>query len=173
MVRGFTLKNRMISANSLPHLQGPEGYPADPIITTMPTGPGPAAAIVTTMGINDFNQDWHMPMRPTGHIPDFHLHDPQCQNYLLQLADAIHFHGSIACMGFFVASNKYPVLRRSGPMDPASWSLSAQLSPWRPFMDPTPEAFDACYKQLRRRWRRWTWTPWKRWPRAMPSSARF
>ena len=34
VVRGFTLKNRMISANSLPHfLQGPEGYPADPIIT--------------------------------------------------------------------------------------------------------------------------------------------
>ena len=34
VIRGFTLKNRMISANSLPHfLQGPETYPADGIIT--------------------------------------------------------------------------------------------------------------------------------------------
>lgn len=148
VVRGFTLKNRMISANSLPHfLQGPEGYPADPIITHYANRAKSGAAIVTTMGINDFNQDKHMPMETDGpHFPDFHLYDAQCQNYLLQLADAIHFHGSIACMGFFVASNKYPILRRSGPMDEGTLEYVQLNCPMEPIFDPTPEDFEAYHK---------------------------
>ena len=151
VVRGFTLKNRMISANSLPHfLQGPEGYPADPIITHYANRAQSGAAIVTTMGINDFNQDKHMPMETDGpHFPDFHLYDAQCQNYLLQLSDAIHFHDSIACMGFFVASNKYPILRRSGPMDEGTLEFVQLHNPMEPLFDPTPEDFEAYHQAAR------------------------
>ena len=151
VVRGFTLKNRMISANSLPHfLQGPEGYPADPIITHYANRAQSGAAIVTTMGINDFNQDKHMPMETDGpHFPDFHLYDAQCQNYLLQLSDAIHFHDSIACMGFFVASNKYPILRRNGPMDEGTLEFAQLHNPMEPLFDPTPEDFEAYHQAAR------------------------
>lgn len=148
VVRGYTLKNRMVSANSLPHfLQGPEGYPADPIITHYANRAKSGAAIVTCMGINDFNEDKHMPMETDGpHFPDFHLYDAQCQNYLLQLSDAIHFHGSIACMGFFVASNKYPILHRNGPMDEGTLEYVQLNCPMEPMFDPTPADFEAYHK---------------------------
>ena len=151
VIRGNVLKNRMVSANSLPHfLQGPEGYPADPIITHYANRAKAGAAIVTCMGINDFNEDKHMPMETDGpHFPDFHLYDSQCQNYLLQLADAIHYYGSIACMGFFVASNKYPILRRSGPMDEGTLEFVQLDNPMEPIFDPTPEEIERYYKHAR------------------------
>ncbi len=152
VVRGFTLKNRMISANSLPHfLQGPEGYPADGIVTHYANRAKSGAAIVTCMGINDFNQDKDMPMNTDGpHFPDFHLYDAQCQNYLLQLADAIHYHGSLACMGFFVASNKYPILRHKNPMDRGYLEFVQLDCPMEPFFDPTPEDFDNYHAAARK-----------------------
>lgn len=148
-IRGFTLKNRMISANSLPHfLQGPEGYPADGIVYHYANRAKSGAAVVTCMGINDFNEDKHMPMETDGpHFPDFHLYDAQCQNYLLQLTDAIHFHDSIACMGFFVASNKYPILHRSGPMDEGHLEFVQLDCPMEPLFDPTPEDYEDYHRR--------------------------
>ena len=151
VIRGKVLKNRMISANSLPHfLQGPEGHPADGIIYHYANRAKAGAAIVTCMGINDFNEDKHMPMETDGpHFPDFHLYDAQCQNYLLQLSDAIHYYGSIACMGFFVASSKYPILRRSGPMDEGTLEFVQLDNPMEPIFDPTPGEFEAYYERAR------------------------
>jgi 2,4-dienoyl-CoA reductase-like NADH-dependent reductase (Old Yellow Enzyme family)/thioredoxin reductase len=154
VVRGHIIKNRMESANSLPHfLQGPEKYPADSVITHYANRAKAGAAIVTCMGINDFNEDKHMPMDVDApHFPDFDLYNSQCQNYLLQLADAIHFYGSIACMGFFMATNKYPVLRQENPMDPGKLECRQFDMPGEPFMDPTPEKmneyFLACQKSI-------------------------
>ena len=151
VIRGFTLKNRMISANSLPHfLQGPETYPADGIITHYANRAKSGAAIVTCMGINDFNKDKHMPMNTDGpHFPDFHLYDPQSQNYLLQLTDAIHYYGSIACMGFFVASNKYPILVQENPMDEGHLEFTQVECPMEPIFDPTPEDFERYHQAAR------------------------
>jgi 2,4-dienoyl-CoA reductase-like NADH-dependent reductase (Old Yellow Enzyme family)/thioredoxin reductase len=148
VIRNKVIKNRMISANSLPHfLQGPETYPAEPIITHYANRAKSGAAIVTCMGINDFNEDKHMPMNTDGpHFPDFHLYDSQSQNYLLQLAEAIHFHGSIACMGFFVASNKYPILVKEHPMDEGHLEYVQLNCPMEPLFDPTPEDFDRYHK---------------------------
>lgn len=109
----------MESANSLPHfLQGPENYPADSVIAHFANRAKAGAGIVTCTGINDFNKDKHMPMDiDIMHFPDFDLYNPQAQNYLVQLADAIHYYGSIACMGFFMAESKYCLLKKDHPFD--------------------------------------------------------
>ena len=151
VVRGFTLKNRMESANSLPHfLQGPEKYPADSVITHYANRAKAGAAIVTCMGINDYNEDKHMPMEMDGpHFPDFDLYNSQCQNYLLQLSDAIHYYGSIACMGFFVMSNKYAILRKKHPMDEGTLEYVQLDNPMGPFPGSTPEQVEQFYEDVR------------------------
>ena len=151
VIRGKVIKNRMESANSLPHfLQGPERYPADSVIAHYANRAKSGAAIVTCMGINDFNADKHMPMEMDGpHFPDFDLYNPQCQNYLLQLADAIHYYGAQACMGFFVASNKYPILRRKNPMDEGTLEFVQLDCPMGPFPGSTPEQVEEFYEHVR------------------------
>lgn len=112
-IRNHVLKNRMSSANSLPHfLQGPEPYPANSVITHYANRAKSGAAIVTCMGINNFTRGKKLPMDfDVSHFPDFDLYDPTCQNYLMQLADAIHYYDSIACMGFFVGpASPYPLI---------------------------------------------------------------
>jgi len=112
-VGGYVLKNRMSSANSLPHfLQGPEPYPADSVITHYANRAKSGAAIVTCMGINNFTRGSKLPMDfDVSHFPDFDLYEPTCQNYLMQLADVIHYYDSIACMGFFVGpASGYPLM---------------------------------------------------------------
>ena len=151
VIRGKVIKNRMESANSLPHfLQGPERYPADSVITHYANRAKSGAAIVTCMGINDFNADKHMPMEVDGpHFPDFDLYNPQCQNYLLQLADAIHYYGAQACMGFYVASNKYPILRKRHPMDEGTLEFVQLDNPMGPFPGSTPEQVEEFYQHVR------------------------
>ncbi len=117
VVRGHVLKNRMEAANSLPHfLQGPEPYPADSVIAHYANKAKNGAAIVTCMGINNFSRGNQLPMElDIAHFPDYDLYDPTCQNYLLQLADAIHYYDSIACMGFFVGPQSgYPLVEENG-----------------------------------------------------------
>ena len=113
VVRGRVLKNRMACSNSLPHfLQGPEPYPADTVIAHY-ENKAKSAAIVTCMGINNFTRGTQLPMfLDFGHFPDFDLYDTTCQNYLMQLADSIHFYDSLACMGLFVGPpSAYPIMR--------------------------------------------------------------
>ena len=111
VIRGKVLKNRLEASNSLPHfLQGPEPFPADSVITHYANKAKAGAAIVTCMGINNFSRGTRVPMEADfTHFPDFDLYDPASQNYLMQMADAIHYHNSIACMGFFIG----PPLRLS------------------------------------------------------------
>ena len=113
-IRGYILKNRLAASNSLPHfLQGPEPYPADSVIAHF-ENKARGAAIVTCMGINNFTRGKQQPMNVDfGHFPDFDLYDTSCQNYLLQLADAIHYYDSIASMGLFVGPpSAYPLMHR-------------------------------------------------------------
>lgn len=116
-VGGHVLKNRMEASNSLPHfLQGPEPYPADSVITHYANKAKSGAAIVTCMGINNFSRGSNLPMDfDVAHFPDYDLYDPTCQNYLMQLADAIHYYDAIACMGFFVGPQTgYPLMTEKG-----------------------------------------------------------
>ncbi len=115
-IRGFTLKNRLEASNSLPHfLQGPEPYPAESVIAHY-CNKARSAGIVTCMGINNFTRGKQLPMdMDFGHFPDFDLYDTNCQNYLLQLADNIHYYDSIACMAIFVGPpSAYPLMVPKG-----------------------------------------------------------
>ncbi len=150
VIRGKVIRNRMESANSLPHfLQGPERFPADSVITHYANRAKSGAAIVTCMGINDFNEDKHAPMEmDIGHFPDYDLYNPQCQNYLLQMADAIHYYGSIACMGFFLASSKYTLLKKAHPMDEGTLEYIQLDNPMGPFPNSTPEQLAEYYASV-------------------------
>lgn len=119
-VRNFVLKNRLEISNSLPHfLQGPESYPADSVITHYANKAKAGAAIVTCMGINNFTRGVKGPQElDFFHFPDYDLYDPCSQNYLMQLADAIHYHGALACMGIFVGPpSGYPLKQPDGTLE--------------------------------------------------------
>lgn len=116
-VGNFILKNRMVAANSLPHfLQGPETYPADSVIAHY-ENKAKGAAITTCMGINNFTAGKQLPMEADfSHFPDYNLYDSNSQNYLMQLADSIHYYDSIACMGIFVGPpSSYPLMKWKDP----------------------------------------------------------
>lgn len=103
-IGSFTLKNRMVSSNSLPHfLQGPETYPADPVFTHYVNRAKSGAAIVTCMGINNMLRGKKIPTEvDAAHFPDFELYNPLAQNYLIQLTEGIHFYDSLAAMALYV-----------------------------------------------------------------------
>jgi 2,4-dienoyl-CoA reductase-like NADH-dependent reductase (Old Yellow Enzyme family)/thioredoxin reductase len=116
-VRNFVLKNRMAAANSLPHfLQGPETYPADSVMAHY-ENKAKGAAITTCMGINNFTIGKQFPMdMDFGHFPDYDLYDCNSQNYLMQLADSIHYYDSVACMAMFVGPPSfYPLMKKKKP----------------------------------------------------------
>jgi 2,4-dienoyl-CoA reductase-like NADH-dependent reductase (Old Yellow Enzyme family)/thioredoxin reductase len=120
MVRGKIIKNRMSSANSLPHfLQGPESFPADGVFEHYVNRAKSGAAIVTCMGINNFSRNAGIPTEmDVSHFPDFDLYDPCSQNYLIQLTEAIHFYGALACMGFFIGPQSgYPLQKEDGSVE--------------------------------------------------------
>ena len=120
VVRGHVLKNRLEVSNSLPHfLQGNEPFPAESVITHYANKAKAGAAIITCMGINNFSRDMIVPMEADfTHFPDFDLYNPACQNYLMQMADAIHYHGAVACMGFFVGPpSGYPLQKPDGSLE--------------------------------------------------------
>ena len=112
IIRGHVLKNRMECADSLPHfLQGPESFPAQGVIMHYANKAKGGAAIVTCKGINTFRRSHKVPIDANyTHWPDFDLYDPASQNYLMQLADVIHYHGAIAAMSIHLGvTAAYPI----------------------------------------------------------------
>ncbi|MBP2656518.1 MAG: FAD-dependent oxidoreductase [Firmicutes bacterium] len=97
------LKNRMLAANALPHfLQGPETFPAEPLIMYLSNLAKNGAAIVTFADWT--NRGQRESRNEDGkRFPMFDIDDPSIQNYLSQLADAVHFYDSklsLAIMAF-------------------------------------------------------------------------
>jgi 2,4-dienoyl-CoA reductase-like NADH-dependent reductase (Old Yellow Enzyme family)/thioredoxin reductase len=88
------------------------------------------------MGINNFSRGAGMPMdMDVAHFPDFDLYEPASQNYLIQLADAIHFYDSIACMGFFIPPHaNYIILNEKGEKE-----IVEAENPLGPMPGSTPE----------------------------------
>ena len=112
-VGNLVLKNRLISGNSLPHfLQGPETYPAEPVINHVVTMAKNGAAVVTFA-------DWTKPDQRTSfnedgrRFPMFELDsDPSVENYMCQLVDQVHFYNSrisLAIMPFTAPDPSYDV----------------------------------------------------------------
>jgi 2,4-dienoyl-CoA reductase-like NADH-dependent reductase (Old Yellow Enzyme family)/thioredoxin reductase len=97
------LKNRMIHSRSLPHfLQGPETFPGEAIISHYAGVARNGAAIVTVKGGHALT-DRKILMGDMAHMAMWDADDPGVQNYLAQLADAIHFYGSKASVGLNIA----------------------------------------------------------------------
>ena len=105
----FILKNRMQSSNSLPHFsQGPEKYPADAYIAHFLTRARSGAAFITLAGFDDMIE--HPPFPDTldiSHFPELDLRDGQCQNYMVELVEAIHSVGSLASGSLFSANKSF------------------------------------------------------------------
>ena len=99
-VRNMVLKNRMTSATSLPHfLMGPEPYFPRHMINLMANRAKNGAAIVTlSHTYAPFGEHGMKFGGDTDHFPVLDMYDTTCQNYLIQLCDAIHFYESKACL---------------------------------------------------------------------------
>ncbi|MDD6023416.1 MAG: FAD-dependent oxidoreductase [Oscillospiraceae bacterium] len=115
----FVLKNRMQSSNSLPHFsQGPEEYPADATIAHFVGRARTGAAFVTLGGFDD-NVD-NPPFPDTldvSHFPDFDMHNPKCQNYIVEMIEAMHYTGSIVSGSLFSANKKFRYVNEAGLLE--------------------------------------------------------
>ena len=99
-VRGMTLKNRMTATTSLPHfLMGPEEYLPRHMIRLLADRARAGAAVVTlSHTYAPFGAHGMKFGGDTDHFPDLNMYDPLCQNYLIQLCDAIHYYEGKACL---------------------------------------------------------------------------
>ena len=93
-IGNVVLKNRMTASPSMPHfVQGPEPYPSEAIITHFANKAKSGAAMVVCGS--------SLPSKKTSETirwPYFEYENGPSQNYLCQLAEAIHFYNSKASM---------------------------------------------------------------------------
>ncbi len=99
-VGSYVLKNRMISANAIPHfLQGPETYPGPDTITYYGDLAKNGAGVVTismNYGPKEMRQS---PIPDVSRFQIFDRDDPSVENYLSQLAEVVKFYGAMPCAG--------------------------------------------------------------------------
>lgn len=115
----FIFKNRMQSSNSLPHFsQGPEKYPADATLAHFIGRARSGAAFITFAGMDDNVDNPALPdFLDVSHFPDFDIYDPLCQNYLLEMIEAIHYEGSLISGSLFSANKKYRLFDENGNVE--------------------------------------------------------
>jgi len=83
-IGNVTLKNSMLYPNAFPHhIQGPETFPNDALISYYSNVARNGAAVVTLRGLGSLTRKGI-----------FDLNNQGVQLYLAQLADAVHFYGS-------------------------------------------------------------------------------
>ena len=115
----FVLKNRMQSSNSLPHFsQGPEEYPAEGTMAHFIGRARTGAAFVTFAGVEDTYQ---MPQLPDtldmSHFPEFDMRNAKCQNYMVEMVEAMHYTGSIVSGSLFSANRTYRYENENGEIE--------------------------------------------------------
>ncbi len=97
----YVVKNRMESANAIPHfLQSAETYPAPDTITYYEDLAKSGAGIVTVSPY--FGKKETQRSAPLGDVrryPIFDRDDPSVENYMSQIAEIIKFYGAIPCIG--------------------------------------------------------------------------
>ncbi len=102
-VGNSVFKNRMIASRSSPrYIQGSEPYPTEPLITHYANKARNGAALVTCKGVGMpevIPDDELKTYSPKRILPGtFDIDNVHCQNYISQMADAIHFYGARASM---------------------------------------------------------------------------
>ena len=115
----FVLKNRMQSSNSLPHFsQGPENYPAEATIAHFVGRARTGAAFITFAGMDDNVENPPLPdTLDVSHFPDFDIHDAKCQNYLVEMIEAMHYTGSLVSGSLFSANKKFRYTNEKGELE--------------------------------------------------------
>lgn len=115
----FIFKNRMQSSNSLPHFsQGPEKYPADPTIAHFLGRAKSGAAFVTMAGFEDsINAPPFPDTLDMSHFPEFDLRDALCQNYMVELIEAMHYEGSLVSGSLFSATKTFRYENEKGEVE--------------------------------------------------------
>ena len=112
----FILKNRRQSSTSMPHFsQGPERYPADPIMGHYLGRSKNGAAFVTFCSMED---DPDSPTFPDwldmSHFPQFDMFDAQCQNYIVEMIEAMHGQNTLVSGSLFSATKKFRYQNEDG-----------------------------------------------------------
>ena len=125
----FVLKNRMQSSNSLPHFsQGPEPYPAEATIAHFLGRAKAGAAFVTLGGFDDMVGAPPMPdWLDISHFPEFDLRDAKCQNYMVELIEAMHGVGSLVSGSLFSANRTYHYTAEDGRVEHVDANPKAPL----------------------------------------------
>ncbi len=115
----FIFKNRMQSSNSLPHFsQGPEKYPADPTIAHFLGRAKSGAAFVTLAGFEDsINAPQFPDTLDMSHFPEFDLRDALCQNYMVELIEAMHYEGTLVSGSLFSANKTFRYENENGQVE--------------------------------------------------------
>ena len=118
----FVLKNRMQSSNSLPHFsQGPEEYPAEATMAHFIGRARTGAAFVTFAGVED---TYEMPPLPDtldlSHFPEFDMRNAKCQNYMVEMVEAMHYAGSLVSGSLFSANRTYRYENEKGEVEAVS-----------------------------------------------------
>ena len=112
----FILKNRMQSSNSMPHFsQGPERYPADPIMGHYLGRSKNGAAFVTFCSMEDDPDSLTFPdWLDMSHFPQFDMFDAQCQNYIVEMIEAMHGQNTLVSGSLFSATKKFRYQNEDG-----------------------------------------------------------
>lgn len=100
------LKSRIMSNDIQPFLiQGPEPFPTENVIQYYAGIAANGAAIVTVRcgGLRDRTPRMKREYLPARGHSDYDIYDEAVRNYYSQLADAIHFHGSLASISLELA----------------------------------------------------------------------
>ena len=115
----FIFKNRMQSSNSLPHFsQGPEKYPADPTIAHFLGRAKSGAAFVTLAGFEDsVNAPQFPDTLDMSHFPEFDLRNALCQNYMVELIEAMHYEGTLVSGSLFSATKTFRYENEKGEVE--------------------------------------------------------
>ncbi len=94
-IRGKTLKSRFMFPVAQSHfLQGPEPYPADPVISYYCDIARQGCGLIITHELTNPNQR-NMTFGDGPHFAVYDIEDPTCQNYFTQFVNYIHFYGSL------------------------------------------------------------------------------
>lgn len=122
------LKSRLMSTDIQPNfMQGPENYPSEGVIGYYSGIASDGAAIVTCRsgGLRDRvpRLQTPAPFEHRRHFPDYDIYNEAAQNYFAQLADAIHFHDSLASISLEMAIPQGLVISAATP------ELRAKLGP--------------------------------------------
>ncbi len=97
------LKNRLYHTRSIPHfLEGPEIFPSEQVLSHYASVAKNGCAVITCKAARRVPRVREKLHGDTAHMMIWDINNPSVQNYFSQLADAIHFYGSLASVGIFI-----------------------------------------------------------------------